>query len=204
MTKLAISFDVNRTILIADSAAGKQPIDEIYAILAASMWGTITNHTFHLDPKSIGKSLDVSYTTFYHYLQDDMYPMPDVNDGVSHDEHAAQVSLRKSEVRDFLRGYFEGPLEPEVREALEMLKAGIDLPEGFSLLPSFYDCVCEYGESRDVTFVFRTFGNDCEELIAEFNRFCDGLHPLYPGVKFNGEDGTRDLRVLILFVEIEY
>ena len=45
-----------------------------------------------------------------------------------------------------------------------MLKEGIDLPDGFSILPSFYEFVCKFGQREDIIIVFRTFGNDGAEV----------------------------------------
>jgi hypothetical protein len=54
---------------------------------------------------------------------------------------------------------------------------------------------------RDFAIVFRTFGSDMENVIWEFNKFCNGQHPCYNGkngtplVKFDGTKGTKDLRI---------
>lgn len=84
----------------------------------------------------------------------------------------------------------------------------------FYLLPQFYRMILHLvEEGRDFTIVFRTYGIDTltvgasyvcfcgvdvraiGQVCDEFNRFCEGLHPLFPKVQLNGENGTRDLRV---------
>lgn len=55
-------------------------------------------------------------------------------------------------------------------------------------------------QGRDFAVSFRSFGTDIEDVIWEFNNFCEGNHPCFNGkngmplVKFNGEYGTPDLR----------
>jgi len=50
--------------------------------------------------------------------------------------------------------------------------------------------------------IFSTFGSDLDLIELEFNRFCNGTHPMYDGnngttlVKFNGTDKTKDYRIL--------
>jgi len=47
-------------------------------------------------------------------------------------------------------------------------------------------------QKRNFALIFRTFGSDLEGLKLEFNRFCEGTHPLFDGnngtthVKFDG------------------
>ena len=49
--------------------------------------------------------------------------------------------------------------------------------------------------------MFRTFGDDLDKIIWEFNQFCGGQHPCFSGrngtplVKFDGSKGTKDLRL---------
>jgi hypothetical protein len=48
----------------------------------------------------------------------------------------------------------------------------------------------------DATVVFRTFGSDVPDVVAEHNAYCDGTHPLYDsGGRFDGADGRADWRV---------
>jgi len=57
-------------------------------------------------------------------------------------------------------------------------------------------------QKKNFAIIFRTFGSDYENIELEFNRFCNGTHPMYDGnngtilVKFNGTDKTKDYRIL--------
>eukprot|EP00944_MAST-04C_sp_MAST-4C-sp1_P015168 g15168.t1 len=70
-----------------------------------------------------------------------------------------------------------------------------DSPYHF-ILPSFFNLVTTLHQNgRDFGIVFRTFGIDLEEVCFEFNRFCEGKHPLSKGILLDGSDGGIDRRV---------
>jgi hypothetical protein len=54
---------------------------------------------------------------------------------------------------------------------------------------------------KEFAIVFRTFGQDLENVIYEFNSFCNGEHPCFNGkngvplVKFDGTKNTKDMRL---------
>lgn len=55
-------------------------------------------------------------------------------------------------------------------------------------------------QKRDFGVIFRTFGDDLEDTLQEWNRFCDGTHPGYNGknkttqITFNGQK-CKDLHI---------
>lgn len=58
------------------------------------------------------------------------------------------------------------------------------------LIPSFFKLIQELKKNkREFAVVFRSFGSDIENVVEEFNLFCQGGHPLY-----NGKNGTPRLR----------
>jgi hypothetical protein len=72
----------------------------------------------------------------------------------------------------------------------------------YHLLPSFFRTLIYLKKAkREFGVVFRTFGSDMENVIFEFNKFCNGEHPCYngkngtPQVKFDGSKGNKDLRI---------
>ncbi len=72
----------------------------------------------------------------------------------------------------------------------------------FNLIPSFFKTLSFLRKSkREFSIVFRTFGNDLDDVILEFNRFCEGKHPCFNGksgnplVRFDGNKGTKDYRI---------
>lgn len=72
----------------------------------------------------------------------------------------------------------------------------------YHLIPSFFRMLIYLKKAkREFSIVFRTFGEDLNNVVFEFNKFCNGEHPCYNGrggtplVKFDGSKGTRDLRI---------
>lgn len=108
---------------------------------------------------------------------------------------------------------FEGQPGEKFKIFAERLKAHLRIPEHLKkrckesnitqlhggnlfILPSFFYMMRKLKEQkRKFSIVFRTFGLDGKEVASEFNAFCEGKHPLYPGVHFDGSNGSSDLRV---------
>jgi len=72
----------------------------------------------------------------------------------------------------------------------------------YHILPSFFQTLIALDEKkRDFGVVFHTSGEKIDQVVWEFNRFCEGQHPCFNGkngsplVLFNGNNGTRDLRI---------
>lgn len=64
------------------------------------------------------------------------------------------------------------------------------------ILPSFFYMMRKLQtRKRKFSIVLRTFGLDGKKVSQEFNAFCTGQHPMYPGVHFDGTNGSDDLRV---------
>jgi hypothetical protein len=72
----------------------------------------------------------------------------------------------------------------------------------YHLIPSFFRTLIFLKKNkREFCINFRTFGDDLEKVVWEFNRFCNGQHPCYSGrngtplIKFDGSKGAKDLRI---------
>ena len=72
----------------------------------------------------------------------------------------------------------------------------------YHLIPSFFKTLIGLRKAkREFSVIFRTFGDELDDVINEFNRFCEGTHPCFNGkqgsplVRFDGSKGTRDLRI---------
>lgn len=82
------------------------------------------------------------------------------------------------------------------QQAMEVLK----LPDGsdMGIVPSFFDMLVYLKrQQRSFTLCFRTFGEDLATIADEFNRFCEGRHPLYPDVRMDGSDQQPDYRFYV-------
>jgi hypothetical protein len=50
------------------------------------------------------------------------------------------------------------------------------------MIPSFFEAIIELERmGRSFAVIFRTFGVDIPKIAEEWNLFCDGKHPSYPG-----------------------
>ncbi|CAM9810245.1 unnamed protein product [Ectocarpus sp. 6 AP-2014] len=122
---------------------------------------------------------------------------------------------RMKDIRDERKGCFTEDGQPGVGLRAEYLKlekalalpeavaksplakgAGLAGRESLYILPSFFRCLLALKEANvDFGIVFRTFGDDIAEVSKEYNAFCEGEHPLFPGAKMDGSDGRGDYRV---------
>jgi len=60
----------------------------------------------------------------------------------------------------------------------------------YFLLPAFFKLLVNLRkQKRNFGLIFRTFGTDLEGVRLEFNRFCEGTHPL-----FDGNNGTTQVK----------
>ncbi|CAM9254349.1 unnamed protein product [Laminaria digitata] len=122
---------------------------------------------------------------------------------------------RMKEARDQRKGIFSEDGQPGagLRREFLALEQALSMPESVSrsplaegaglagkdsyyVIPSFFQCLLALKEAEaDFGVVFRTFGSDIEGVSREYNAFCEGEHPLFPGVKMDGSDGHGDYRV---------
>jgi hypothetical protein len=72
----------------------------------------------------------------------------------------------------------------------------------YHLIPSFFRTLIYLKkQKREFSVIFRTFGNELDKIVWEFNRFCNGLHPCFSGrngtplIRFDGSKGAKDLRI---------
>ena len=72
----------------------------------------------------------------------------------------------------------------------------------YHLIPAFFRMMIFLKKNkREHSLAFRTFGQDLEKIVWEFNRFCSGQHPCFSGrngtplVRLDGSKNTKDLRI---------
>lgn len=71
----------------------------------------------------------------------------------------------------------------------------------YHIIPSFFRMIMYLKKKKEeFSIVFNTFGNDLDNVIYEFNKFCAGEHPCFNGrnntplVKVDGSKNQKDLR----------
>ena len=71
----------------------------------------------------------------------------------------------------------------------------------YHIIPSFWRTLMYLKkQKKEFAITFRTFGKDLDNVVYEFNRFCNGDHPCFNGrnnmplVKMDGAKNTKDFR----------
>jgi hypothetical protein len=72
----------------------------------------------------------------------------------------------------------------------------------YHIIPGFFKTLMYLKkQKREFAIIFRTFGVDLENVVYEFNRFCNGDHPCFngrnntPAVKMDGSKNSKDFRI---------
>eukprot|EP01130_Rhizamoeba_saxonica_P010302 TRINITY_DN4217_c0_g1_i1.p1 TRINITY_DN4217_c0_g1~~TRINITY_DN4217_c0_g1_i1.p1 ORF type:complete len:366 (+),score=73.90 TRINITY_DN4217_c0_g1_i1:51-1148(+) len=194
--RLALVFDVNRTILIDDPAAGKSAEDEVCTILASSIYGKVMEDTWIPDEDYLIKTdHNISYKDYI----EEVYQFPDMDDSMTIQQKSKAINdcknLRRAAIKVWMN---PGQPGSSFKAIFDEYVAHLVEPENFSLLLSFYTCIVKLVESGyQLSICFRTFGQDIYKIFEEFNRFCAGEHPSFQGMFFDGTNKTQDLTIKI-------
>ena len=197
---LVLHFDVNKTILVDDKVQGIDTQTSCAQMLYWSSWGHCTRDgrswVWNGQAPSLN-SEDPTAMLYGDFVREQRTPR-------RHLWRLKRDFVKPGQPGEALRPYFDGMMEAlaipdEARGALESApwakRAG--LTRGWRrLLPSFLSLLQNLrSEGRRCSLVFRTFGSDLPEVALELNAFCEGRHPLYPGVKMDGTTGPFDMRL---------
>lgn len=203
---LILNFDINKTIVMMDSATGKSMEDIANHVLALSAWGSARASAAAGAPPAAAWTCESSSPSVER-------PEPGL---VSYAEflEAQFPGQGNKERREELWHRFTHAGEPgeAMRPHCNSFLAALKLPsavvgsqaardaglhgEEVFILPAFFELLLQLKRSgRSFSLVFRTFGTDLHEVSTEFNAFCEGRHPLFPGAVFDGRDGGVDYRI---------
>jgi len=194
--RLLLYFDVNNTVLLADTLTGAGAEDLINMTLAGCAWGV--NMT-RQDGKEVWVCVCpdpttaqpwqglISYTEFVVRVN----PFPASG---SPEEMETVKQKRRQALRSFT---LEGEPGWGMRPHHDRLMQALRLRGDNVLLPSFYSLLQDLKRAgRSFSVVFRSFGIDIDAAVErEFNDFCQGRHPLFPGLVLDGSDGAEDHRM---------
>ena len=102
----------------------------------------------------------------------------------------------------------ENALTPPPEAVAEARARGLEvLVNGqYHIVPSFFLLVSELdARGLDFRIIFRTFGVDVARVASEFNMYCEGTHPVFPGIKkMDGRDGSVDRRLRLPHFSCRY
>lgn len=176
-------FDVNKTMIMLDPIQGKGVDHVCNDILAETCYGRMENLVWQwnqLAPCQVNSKEDISYSNFIRSA----YP----NTGST-----AEMKTNK-ELRKGKRGSFLSNEGIELRKYKSQLMA--KLTKTTWIIPAFFHFIIYLEkENVDYTLILRTFGCDLDHVVDDFNAFCDGKHPMFPSVCYNGKNGTIDRRI---------
>jgi len=198
--RLALHFDINKTIIMIDSGMATPIQHVLNSILADSACGQGSHEQplvwvwDGLDPEwnKCPRGRDVkglsptSRMTYAAYL--------------SHVRGVARPVRREHILRFTHAGEPGEGLQP----LLQRLAQNLIIPAADTstaarhvlLLPSFLELVAHLHSQRvGFSIAFRTFGEDLDAVAKEWNSLCAGKHPLYPGLTMDGSDGGEDHRL---------
>ena len=147
--------------------------------------------------------------TYTHFVTKVRHPLP-----AGTDPDLAAVKLARDIQKDLLVAFTDAGQPGEAwRHHVDTLLTHLHYPQDVAgapnaaaigldtghvlLLPSFLRCLTHLKEDgRQFSICFRTFGADLPKLQPEFNAFCEGKHPYFPGgLVFDGSDGLADHRL---------
>ena len=175
--KLALHFDINKTILISDHDVNTDSM--LNSILSECVWGEVGVEDNRFGHRWNLRAID---------------PQPDppiCSNYVSFGEYLDKQSTLPKDIRKKLKATFtlNGHVGELCRPSFILLKAALEpLTSSLSvygiellIIPSFYKMFLELSLKQiDFTVIFRTFGFDIDKVATELNLFCEGRHPLHP------------------------
>jgi hypothetical protein len=155
---------------------------------------------------------DERYTSYVDYVQDSNPFVSSLNASIdSIGEQRALVKRRRSEIMSkftdegepghLYRPYFDflvDKMKAPVGEARasSTTQNGDDVGTYYAILPAFFELLLHLKATKcRFMLLFRTFGDDLNDIVGEFNQFAAGKHPLYPSARFDGSDGGPDYRI---------
>jgi len=222
LPRLVLHLDVNKTVIMADPVQKKWFERVCNDILCEKIYGTIKKDEngrpcFECIPDGFrGSRFDLTedddnLLNYYEFVEG-TFKKP--SQSASYQDRKSAKAERSQAKCTFthpgqpgekFRHLYQAMLEKmslgdEERKKLEA--AGIPVRgqiEGRAyrfLVPAFFDLIIGLTKkARTFTIVFRTFGTDMDNVQKELNLFCEGKHPCYPNVCFDGSGNSQDLRL---------
>ena len=218
---LIINMDINRTIIFQDKAKGSSLESSIKLSITQEIWGKIEKETnkwilfsdkISLEPPNNDSEL----ITYFDYLK--KINKTKTAKEIPDDNERSNVNLKiKKEWEKICDKFFDKgepgeSLYPKFIEIMNSQKISekdiinIEKDKNFKdlyennfrfIFPSLFHLMIELQKKgRIFIIIFRTFGKDFNDLSLEFNSFCEGKHPLYENIYFDGSHNSFDHRII--------
>eukprot|EP00755_Sulcionema_specki_P030654 Sspe_Gene.18629::Locus_6718_Transcript_1_1_Confidence_1.000_Length_1158::g.18629::m.18629 len=177
--ELVLHMDVNKTLVMADPAAGVSHDGMINSILSESCWGTVPPDVLK-EAEAVPPEDRMRFASHWTYKEGpcENQPAPDTVTFADYVERVLKLPWKEYKA---LKTAFtdKGAPGEQVAGFYQRLQGAL---EGeMKIFPSFYNMVKILAdEGRSFRIVFRTFGIDLPHIIKEWNAFCQGKHPDFP------------------------
>lgn len=217
---LVLHFDINQTVLMADTQTRADASLLLNCVLANSCWGHIVEVPEKKSPDASHEPGEVPPWQRWELASEVpsvIAPGPDL---YTYCQFLSQWIPAGKARRALLRA-FTAPGSPGERMAgqITRLLQDLRLPEGIVeatdaaileelglqggnrlLLQSFLEMLRGLKlAGRSFSICFRTFGSDLGKIAGEFNALCENRHPLFAeeDVVLDGSDGAPDMRLKV-------
>ena len=221
---LIINMDINRTIIFQDKEKGSSVEESIKLSMTQEIWGKIdkkTNKWISFSDKISTERPDNSsdLITYYDYLR--KINKAKTKEEIPDNNERSKINTKiKKEWQKKCNIFFDkeepgNSFYPKLIEVINNQKISEndlicieknEKSEEFKKLyennykfifPSLFNLMIELQkQKRQFTLIFRTFGQDFSDLYFEFNSFCEGKHPLYKNIYFDGTHNSLDYRII--------
>ena len=227
---LILNFDINKTIILRDKSKNLDVESGVKSCLVDYAWGVFDeilrkwslteNYLTHKKPKE-------NLVNYYYYIKT-LYPLktkeeiPDKEERFKKNEEIKKIKdnlfltfIDKGQPGENLNNhYLEILYKLKLSEKIvrEINRENSKYPSLFKTLfennyiymfYSFFHLMIELQrKNRSFANIFRTFGYDFDDVIKEFNSFCEGNHPAFTGenekrpkIFFDGTNGSKDYKI---------
>ena len=218
---LIINMDINRSIIFKDNAKGSSLESSIKLSITQEVWGKIDKETnkwiLYYDIISIYRpDNNPDLITYFDYLKKTIRTK--TPEEIPDNDERSKINLNiKKEWEKICEKFFDKgqpgeSLYPKYLEIYNKQKipqsqlANIEKDEKFKnfyennfrfIFPSLFQMMIDLkNQGRKFILIFRTFGKDFSDLSFEFNSFCEGKHPLYKDIYFDGTHNSFDHRII--------
>lgn len=192
---LVLNFDVNTTIIMMDSVSKKKSQHVINSVIANSTWGVVVDDLWVADPaypEPCIKRPAPGLMSYIEYLES-TYP--------GRTNQKARNQLAQKFTEEGAPGAHLAEHHAEMVAKLKLPEHVVGTPEAAAaglqtgshdevfIIPSFFELLLSLRQAeRSFCLVFRTFGEDLQDIGTELNAFCEGRHPCWPGIHLDGTD----------------
>ena len=230
-TNLMLNFDVNKTIVVSDKAKNLNVESTLRSCIADCAWGKIngSDDQWVLDCEKLTLLPQNGLISYSQFIKKHICKSKTV-DEIPDKEERSKINeeIKKSQNEYFQKFLNKGQPGEKLIFQFEEIKNKLKIPENIlnevnkenSIYPSFYKQLYQDGymfiipsffklliylinNNRLFIIIFRTFGKDFDNVIKEYNSFCEGNHPIfngqnenYPKIYLNGENGSKDFRII--------